>query len=61
MAINTLVCQDHWQRAIQQTGSWSMKFVVCQTIGGDELKAKKLPTPLEGEPLTIWLELSQEQ
>ena len=27
----------------------------------DEVKAKKLPTLLEGEPLAIWLELSEEQ
>ena len=28
---------------------------------GNDLKAKKLPTLLEGEPLAIWLELSEEQ
>ena len=38
-----------------------MKSVVYRTTGGDEVKAKKLPTLLEGEPLAIWLELSEEQ
>ena len=28
---------------------------------GNYLKAKKLPTLLEGEPLAIWLKLSEEQ
>ena len=27
----------------------------------DKLKAKKLPTLLEGEPLVVWLDLSEEQ
>ena len=37
-----------------------MKFVVLNDWG-DELKAKKLPTPPEGEPLAIGFELSEEQ
>ena len=42
---------------------WFLKYEICCVSNdwGDELKAKKLPTLLEGEPLAIWLELSQER
>ena len=42
---------------------WFLKYEICCVSNdwGDEVKAKKLPTLLEGEPLAIWLELSEEQ
>ena len=42
---------------------WFLKYETCCVLNfwGDEVKAKKLPTFLEGEPLAIWLELSKEQ
>ena len=43
--------------------NWFLKYEICCVANewGDELKAKKLPTLLEGEALAIWLELSTEQ
>ena len=42
---------------------WFLKYEICCVSNNwvDEVKAKKLPTLLEGEPLAIWLELSEEQ
>lgn len=42
---------------------WFLKYEICCVSNdwGNDLKAKKLPTLLEGEPLAIWLELSEEQ
>ena len=42
---------------------WLLKYEICCVSNnwGDEVKARKLPTLLEGEPLAIWLELSEEQ
>ena len=42
---------------------WFLKYEICCVSNdwGDEVKAKKLPTLLEGELLAIWLELSEEQ
>ena len=43
--------------------NWFLKYEICCTANewGDEVKAKKLPTLLEGEALAVWLELSTEQ
>ena len=43
--------------------NWFLKFEICCVANewGDEVKAKKLPTLLEGEALAVWLELSTEQ
>ena len=43
--------------------NWFLKYEICCVANkwGDELKAKKFPTFLEGEALAIWLELSTEQ
>ena len=42
---------------------WFLKYEICCVLNywGDEVKAKKLQTLLEGEPLAVWLELSEEQ
>ena len=42
---------------------WFLKYEICCVLNdwGNDLKAKKLLTLLEGEPLAIWLELSEEQ
>ena len=42
---------------------WFLKYeIFCVSNNwGNDLKAKKLPTLLEGEPLAVWLELSEEQ
>ena len=42
---------------------WFLKYEICCVSNnwGEEVKAKKLPTPLEGEPLAIRLELSEKQ
>ena len=42
---------------------WFVKYEICSVANewGDEVKAKKLPTLLEGEALAVWLELSEEQ
>ena len=38
---------------------WPKTFVICSTANSwsDEMKAKKLPTLLEGEALAVWLEM----
>ena len=43
--------------------NWFLKYEICCVANewGDELKAKKLPTLLEGEALAVWLEFSTEQ
>ena len=43
--------------------NWFLKYEICCVANewGDEMKAKKLPTLLEGEALAVWLELSAEQ
>ena len=43
--------------------NWFLKYEICCVANewGDELKAKKLLTLLEGEALAVWLELSTEQ
>ena len=43
--------------------NWFLKYEFCCAANewGDEVKAKKLPTLLEGEALAVWLELSTEQ
>ena len=42
---------------------WFKRYEICCNANdwGDELKAKKLPTLLEGEALVTWLELTSEQ
>ena len=42
---------------------WFQRFDICSTANDwdDTMKAKKLPTLLEGEALAIWLELSQDE
>ena len=42
---------------------WFQRFDICSTANDwdDTMKAKKLPTLLEGEALAIWLELSQDK
>ena len=42
---------------------WFKRYEICCNTNdwGDELKAKKLPTLLEGEALVTWLELTSEQ
>ena len=42
---------------------WFRRFEVCCTANdwGDEMKAKKLPTLLEGEAIAIWFELTTEE
>ena len=42
---------------------WFVKYEICCVANewGDEVKAKKFPTLLEGEALAVWLELSEEQ
>ena len=42
---------------------WFNKYEICCKANkwSDETKATKLPTLLEGEALTVWLELSEEQ
>ena len=42
---------------------WFQKYEICCVANewADELKAKKLPTLLEGEALAVWLELTTEQ
>ena len=38
---------------------WFQRFEICCSANGwgDEMKAKRLPTLLEGEALAVWLEL----
>ena len=42
---------------------WFKRFEICCSANqwNDEIKARKLPTLLEGEALASWLELSDEQ
>ena len=42
---------------------WFLKYEICCVANewSDELKAKKLPTLLEGEALAVWLEMTTEQ
>ena len=42
---------------------WFSRFEVCCCANAwcDETKALKLPTLLEGEPLSIWLEVTEEE
>ena len=42
---------------------WFKRYEICCNANdwGDQLKAKKLPTLLEGEALVTWLELTPEQ
>ena len=42
---------------------WFTRFEICCSSNGweDEVKAKRLPTLLEGEALAVWLELSQDE
>ena len=42
---------------------WFKRYEICCNVNdwGDELKAKKPPTLLEGEALVTWLELTFEQ
>ena len=42
---------------------WFSRFEICCRANGwnDEMKALKLPTLLEGEPLGIWLEATEEE
>ena len=42
---------------------WFQRFEICCSANqwNDEIKARKLPTLLEGEALASWLELSDEQ
>ena len=42
---------------------WFQKYEICCDANDwkDEMKAKKLPTLLEGEALAIWLELTTEE
>jgi len=42
---------------------WFQRFEICLQANGWEaaVKAKKLPMLLEGEALTVWLELTNEQ
>ena len=42
---------------------WYQRFEICAHANGweAEVKAKKLPTLLEGEALAVWLELTNEQ
>ena len=41
---------------------WLKRFEICSTANSwsDEMKAKKLPTLLEGEALAVWLEMTAE-
>ena len=42
---------------------WFQRFEICSNANGwaNEVKAKKLPTLLEGEALAVWLELSEDE
>ena len=42
---------------------WFQRFEICCNANswGDETKAKRLPTLLEGEALAVWLELSEDE
>ena len=42
---------------------WFQKYEICCVAyeWGHELKAKKLPTLLEGKAVAVWLELTTEQ
>ena len=42
---------------------WSQRYEICCSANqwNDEIKARKLPTLLEGEALAIWFELSNEE
>ena len=42
---------------------WFRRFEICCRANdwGDEMKAKKLPTLLEGEAIAVWFELTSEE
>jgi len=42
---------------------WFQKYKICCDVNGwdDDMKAKKLPTLMEGEAFAIWLELTTEE
>ena len=42
---------------------WFKRYEICCTANGwdDQMKARKLPTVLEGEALAVWLELQETQ
>ena len=49
---------NHFQVVMCQNGYRNSIFVVRPIHGPTEVKARKLPTLLEGKALAVWLELS---
>ena len=49
--------------ASRDANKWFSRYEICCKANGwnDATKTLKLPTLLEGEALTVWLELSEEQ
>ena len=49
--------------ASRDVNEWFKRYEICCKANGwnDATKALKLPTLLEGEALTVWLELSEKQ
>ena len=58
-----MASNKHISLAEGDSMNWFLKYEICSVANewGDELKGKKLPTLLEGEAPTIWLELPTEQ
>ena len=52
-----------WPLSEGDPTEWFQKYEICCVANewSDELKAKKLPTLLEGEALAVWLEMTMKQ